>query len=83
MASAWDAATVFRLGRAVDTLSGVVGGDSEAEAAKVGADAVAGASGTVTSASPSSDASPSMDTSFVRMADNFLRSGAISSGTAS
>jgi hypothetical protein len=47
---------------------------------KVGANAVIGVSGMLTWASSVSGASPSSGSSFVKIADKFLRRGAISSG---
>jgi hypothetical protein len=48
---------------------------------KVDANAVIGVSGMLTWVSPIPSASPSSGSSFVRMADKFLRRGAMSSGT--
>ena len=55
------------------------GGDGES--AKVDAIADVGVSGMLTWAPPVSSPSPSSGSSFVRMADKFLRRGAMSSGT--
>jgi hypothetical protein len=58
---------------------GVEGESKGGEVEKVGANAVIGVSGMLTWASSVPSASPSSGSSFVRMADKFLRRGAMSS----
>jgi hypothetical protein len=55
-------------------------GGGDGEVAKVGATAVIGVSGMLTRVSSVPSASSSSSSSFVRIADKFLRRGAMSSG---
>jgi len=60
--------------------TGRVGDDGGVVVVKVDANAVIGVSGMLTWASSVPSPSPSSGTSFVRIADRFLRRGAMSSG---